>query len=75
MAVIKNFQRMIQSIRKSCFGSIIKGSSNFWIGSTANGMQEKLYLQTYRVDGFAFVLKQDAGNGAAVIVVQLFGAG
>ena len=38
-------------------------------------MLKKLYLQTYRAEGFAFVLSQDAGNGAAVIVVQLFGAG
>jgi hypothetical protein len=56
VAAIKNFRRMIQSIRKSCFGSIIRGSSNFWIGSIANGMQKKLYLQTYRAEGFAFVL-------------------
>jgi hypothetical protein len=46
---------MIQSIRKSCFGSIVKGSSNFWIGSIANGIRRKLYLQTYRAEGFALI--------------------
>ena len=53
VAAIKNFRRMIQSIRKSCFGSIVKGSSNFWIGSIANGIRRKLYLQTCRAEGFA----------------------
>jgi hypothetical protein len=55
VAAIKNFLRMIQSIRKSCFGSIVKGSSNFWIGSIANGIRRKLYLQTYRAEGFALI--------------------
>jgi hypothetical protein len=36
VVAIKNFQRMIQSIMKFCFGSIARGSLNFWIGSTTN---------------------------------------
>ena len=40
VVAIKNFQRMIQSIMKSCFGSIARGSLNFWIGSTTNEPEE-----------------------------------
>ena len=40
MVAIKNFQRMIQSIMKFCFGSIARGSLNFWIGSTTNEPEE-----------------------------------
>ncbi len=36
VADIKNFRRMIQSIRKSYFGSIVRGLLNFWIGSITN---------------------------------------
>jgi hypothetical protein len=55
VAAIKNFRRMTRSIRKSCFGSIVKGSSNFWIGSIANGIRRKLYLQIHRAEGFALI--------------------
>jgi hypothetical protein len=49
---------MIRSIRKSCFGSIVKGSSNFWIGSIANGIR-----RTVRANHTTALIASFWGNG------------
>jgi hypothetical protein len=40
VAAMKNFRRMIQSIRRYCFGSIVRGLLNLWIGSITSEPQE-----------------------------------
>ncbi len=50
---ISNFPRTIQSMKKSCFGSIVRGSLRCWIGSIINEPRRKLG-EVFRVNYIGF---------------------
>src|SRR6476660_7950295 len=41
-AAINNFRRTTQNTGRSCFGSIVRGLSNFWIGFITSEARKKL---------------------------------
>jgi hypothetical protein len=65
-AAIKNLRRMIQSMSKSCFGSTVRGLSNFWIGYITNETRRRCKFKRMDSTSFAFIDSTKSGGRTVV---------